>query len=383
MTHSGPEDYPGGPDAWNAALGEATDPASPSLNGANPYAQHTRYWVRPVRNIAIALLALAVVGLGVYVLVSSSKPAKDAGAQVSSVSIAPPPTASDTPGSTGGAVTVANTADAHATQLTQALTAATSWAQLVPFLKNVSSQGVSLACLNVTSSNESKCKFGAKPASHHAVLLGDAAALNYLPAIVAELGAHGWDVQVLTQANCPLSHVTITINKTEDSACSDHHSFVTSQINSIKPALIFSSDSLIDLSYATAPPKPKGKPREKPEDAFISGLKSAAEHYDEVGKVVVIGAPPGTKRLADCIAGVPSPKGCVASPGSEWKAYLSLERSAVAGHADFIDPTNYFCHLDRCPAIVGVTPVYIDGVRVSEAFAKSLSFVFAPYIATK
>jgi len=382
MTHGGPEDTSGGPDLWNAALGEANDPTNPKFTGTLPYVPHTRHWVRPVRNTAIAVLVIVVIAVGIVVATKSS-PTKDAGAPVGSVSIAPPPTGTSTQGSTGGAVPVANTAAAHAAQLAQALTAVTSWAQLVPFLKDVSSQGVSLACLNVSSSNESKCKFGAKPASHHAVLVGDAAALNYLPAIVTELGPHGWDVQVLTQANCPLSHVAITIDKKLDTACADHHAFVTSQINSIKPTLIFSSDSPTDLSYATAPPKPRGKPRERPGDAFIGGLKSAAASYDEVGKVVLIASPPGSKKLSECIVGVPSPKGCAAGPSTEWKSYLALERGAVSGHADVIDPTGYFCHLDRCPAIVGVTPVYIDAIRLSQAFAKSLSFVFAPYIATK
>ena len=128
--------------------------------------------------------------------------------------------------------------------------------------------------------------------------------------------------------------------------------------------------------------KPRGKPREKPETAFIAGLTSAAGEYAQVGKVVVIGSPPGTKRLSDCISGVPSPKGCVTSLRSEWKDYQTLERSAVSGHATYVDPTNGFCHVGRCPAIVGVTPVYIDGTRVSTAFSKSLSYLFTPFAST-
>jgi hypothetical protein len=104
--------------------------------------------------------------------------------------------------------------------------------------------------------------------------------------------------------------------------------------------------------------------------------------YAKIGKVVVIGSPPGAKRLSDCIASVASPKACVTPLRSTWQDYQTLERTAVAAHATYIDPTNYFCHLGRCPAIVGVTPVYIDGVLVSNAFAKSLGFVFAGYSKT-
>jgi hypothetical protein len=108
-------------------------------------------------------------------------------------------------------------------------------------------------------------------------------------------------------------------------------------------------------------------------------MTSAAESYAKVGKVVVIGSAPGTKRISDCQAGTSAPKGCVDGLRTSWKDYQTLERKAVSGHADYIDPTSYFCHLERCPAIVGVTPVYIDGTRLSQAFATSLSFVFAPY----
>jgi hypothetical protein len=196
---------------------------------------------------------------------------------------------------------------------------------------------------------------------------------------VAGLEPHGWDVQVLTEANCPVSLVDITINNVVNTACAAHHQFVGAQIAAIKPALIFTSDSEIDLEYATAPPKPKGEPREKSETAFIAGLTSAVTNYAKVGKVVVVGSPPGARRITDCVASVSSPKGCVSPLRSTWQDYQTLERNAVSSHATYVDPTTYFCHLGRCPSIVGVTPVYIDGVRVSDAFAKSLDFVFAPY----
>lgn len=379
MSSDVPEQYSGSQAAWQAALGEATDPTSPSLSHPVGTPRRRRQLPRKVRNLLLTLIVLAGIGGGTYALVGRSSPAPpNAGAPVGGTTVPSAP-------ATSGPVPVANTAVDHAVQLEQALTSATSWAQLAPFLKNVSDQGVSLACLNVTTSNERSCRFGAKPAQHHAVLVGDVAALNWLPAIVTELAPNGWDVQVLTMANCPLSRVQLTINKVVDTACAAHHAFISAQLASIRPALIFSSDSEVDLSYATLPAKPKSKAqqREKPADAFTSGMSGVVAGYAKVGKVVVIGSPPGTKRLSDCLTGVPAPKGCVDGLRSSWKNYQALEHKAVTGDADYIDPTAYFCHLDRCPAIVGVTPVYIDGTRLTDAFAKSLSFVFAPYATAK
>src|SRR3954462_15120938 len=102
MTHGSPEDQPGGQDAWNAALGEANDPANPRFTGAFPYAHHTRYWMRPARNIALTLLVIGAVATGI-VLVTRSSPTKDAGAPVGTVSISTPPSVTPTQGSTAGA----------------------------------------------------------------------------------------------------------------------------------------------------------------------------------------------------------------------------------------------------------------------------------------
>lgn len=321
----------------------------------------------------MTLLVLAVLAGGGYALFgrkTSTPP--NAGAQITS-NITPSVPSHSPPATVG-------TAQAHTIQLEQALTTQVTWGQLAPFLKNIANQGVSTTCLNVTATNEAACRFGAKPASHHAVIIGDAAALDWMPAIVAELAPHGWDVQVLTEARCPVSVVAITINNVVNTACAAHHSFVASQIATLKPSLIFASDEEIDLAYATAPPKPKGLPRQKPEDSYKAGLASAVESFAKVGKVVVIGSAPGGKRVTDCEAGTGSPKGCVASVRSSWQAYQTLVRTVVAGHADYLDPTTFFCHLGKCPAVVGVVPQYIDGVRMSAAYSKSLAFVFAPYI---
>jgi len=95
---------------------------------------------------------------------------------------------------------------------------------------------------------------------------------------------------------------------------------------------------------------------------------------------VLIAAPPGSKVISECETGVPLPKACVASVRSDWQAYVKLESESVHGQADYLDPTDAFCHLGRCPAIVGTVPVYTDGVRMTDAFSASLAYLFAPYV---
>ena len=362
--------------AWQAVFGDVNDPTDPRFaEGYQLPRQPRRRWAWRLRNTLIALVIVAVIGGGLVAFISrGNTKSPDAGLPVS---------AGITPTASAGssAPPPPNSASTQAIKLAEALTVPTTWAQLAPFLTNLNTAGEPTTCLNVTSTNESACKFGAKSAAHHAVLIGDAAALDWMPAIVAELAPHGWDVQVLTEVNCPISKVAITINDVVDANCAAHQSFIASQLASIKPTLIFASDSESDLAYATAPAKPKGKPREKPEDAFTSGLTSAVEAYNDYGKVVVIGSPPGSKPISGCRTSTALPKSCVAAVRSAWTDYQHLEATAVSGHADVINPVSAFCYQGKqCPAIVGVVPVYTDGVRMTVAFAKTLGYLFAPYV---
>lgn len=376
MTTPGPRHSASDDDRWDAALGEAVDPANPHFEPGVVYQPGTApaRWPRVARQVLLVVVILAVLAGGAYALIGKkSKTPADAGSDI----VTAPLTASSAPHS---AVTVANTATEHAAQLAGALTANTNWGQLAPFLKDIAKAGVPTTCLNVSSSNVAQCRFGAKPASHHAALIGDAAALDYMPALVAALQPKGWDLQVLTEANCPAAKVAITINGVPDTACTDHHKFVLDELASLKPTLIVTSDQDIDLAYATAPPKPKGEPRQTSHDAFVSGLTSSVEKFAEYGKVLVINSPPGTKPITDCQAGSPPPKACASTVRPAWQAYGRLVRDTVEKHATYIDPLPYFCADGKCPAIVGVTPTYINGARLSLAFSKSLSFVFAPYV---
>ena len=391
MTSQGPDPRFRGDDAWTAALGDVIDPANPKVGGEYEFAPRPRRWPRTVRRVILVLIVLAGIGGGTYAFLGHNKKTPDAGAPVT---VGPLPGASSsagsgTPSTSSTAPPPADTAAANQLQLKLATTEETSWAQLTPFLTNLAKEGVSQACANVTSTNESSCRFGAKPASHHAVLIGDATALNYLPAILAGLEPHGYDVQVLTLTNCPTARVAITVDGVLQSACDDHHTFVSQQIAAIKPSLIISSDAEVDFEYATPPPKPKGKPREKPDVAYTSGLTSAVEDYSKIGKVVVVSPAPGAKHIADCKTVPTAPaKGCLASIGSSWTDFKATQINAVSKYASYLDTSKLLCYypttagsVPKCPAIVGVTPVYVDGAILTQAYSSSLGFAFAPYAA--
>ena len=365
-------------DAWQAVFGDVNDPTDPRFAADYaPPGPPPRRRAGQLRTALISIVALGAIIAVVAVFVARGNSTPDAGASVGA-GITP---STDAAGSSSAAAATA--AAQQDLRLQQALTVNTGWGQLAPYLANLASAGVGDACLTVTPANAKSCLFGAKPAAHHAVLVGDAAALDWMPAIVAELAPHGWDVQVLTEVNCPVSTVATTVNGAPDDKCADHHAFVKAELAAIHPALIFASDSPADLAYATAPPKPKNSPRQKSTDAFSDGVTSAVSTYRAYGKVVLIGSAPGGKAISQCQSSVSLPKACVSSVRTAWQAYQVLERNAAKGQADSLDPTAAFCHDDHCPAVVGTTAVYTNGVRMTAAWSKSLAYLFAAYVGVR
>ena len=375
---SGSDAGSGAGSAWQAVFGDVNDPTDPRF--AAEYAPPTRpprRWAHLLRTTGVTVLILGVlVGVVVAFVGRGNTSSPQAGLSVSA------PITPSSIASTGPSSSASTAAQAQDIRLAQALLVNTSWAQLAPYLQNLATSGVAGGCLNVVAHNEAQCRFGAKAALHHAVLLGDAAALDWLPAVVAELAPHGWDVQVLTYADCPVSRVAITVNGALDDQCADHRAFITAQLAALKPTLIIGSDSDSDLALATAPPKPKGAPREKPAVAFTAGLSAAVSAYKAYGKVVLIASAPGGKDVTDCQAAVALPKACVSAVRPAWQAYQALERAALKGQADYIDPTAAFCHDQRCPAVVGTSAVYTNGTRMTEAWSRSLGYLFAAYVGT-
>ncbi|MEY2398887.1 MAG: hypothetical protein QOJ00_2061, partial [Actinomycetota bacterium] len=87
--------------------------------------------------------------------------------------------------------------------------------------------------------------------------------------------------------------------------------------------------------------------------------------------------------LQDCVTVQSGPRDCVRKVPGTWTAVHTAEQAAAtAAGATYVDPLPWFCFEERCPAVVGSTPVYWDGIHLTATYARSLApklaAVFSP-----
>jgi hypothetical protein len=96
------------------------------------------------------------------------------------------------------------------------------------------------------------------------------------------------------------------------------------------------------------------------------------------GRAVMLGAPPGAKNLQICATKVSVPADCTATPSGHFDQMNAAEAAAAeAAGAKYVDTKAWFCASNRCPAVIGTTPVYWDGQHLTGIYSKSLSAFMA------
>jgi lysophospholipase L1-like esterase len=95
-------------------------------------------------------------------------------------------------------------------------------------------------------------------------------------------------------------------------------------------------------------------------------------------RVIVLAPPPETGNLQSCFTRLSDPKDCSRPVSDRWRSYARAEQAAVAGLAAFVDSRPWFCAGDRCPAVVGDSPVLFDGRHLSAEYAAALAPLMAP-----
>ena len=90
-------------------------------------------------------------------------------------------------------------------------------------------------------------------------------------------------------------------------------------------------------------------------------------------RVVVLGAPPETGNPQSRASGLSQPADCAEAPSRSYLASLATE-AEVAGTtgATAVDPQRWFCVDDLCPAFVGRTPVFADGVHMTAEYSERI-----------
>ncbi len=251
----------------------------------------------------------------------------------------------------------------------QAATLATEWpADLTPSLDELqtylTTQWTS-GCLLVSKANVTKCRYGDPAAEQSIALLGDSFAAAWLPALRKEFVPAGWSVQTLTAGQCP-NIVQMTLYDDQPyTSCVDHREWAIQYILQQRPDVVV-------LSHSWTAQLERGADRRT---IYRDGLIDVVRRVQASGaKVVILGAPPGSPSLQVCPTSLNGPDDCLRGTAATYDNQMESERLVAAETGvTAIDPEQWFCLDDICPAFVGSTPVYADGKHLTAEYAERIA----------
>jgi peptidoglycan/LPS O-acetylase OafA/YrhL len=255
------------------------------------------------------------------------------------------------------------------TRQIQLSTQAMSWPEdAVPALDQLPGyleQQWSDGCFDVGAWNVSSCLFGEADAAHRAVVLGDSIAGAYLPGLTSALLPQGWSVQTLTMGQCPNIDAMTLYKKEPFQECADHREWALQHIAETRPELVVLSDTYdTELADATADKA----------TVWREGLTSVVREAQQSGaRVVLLTAPPAGANLQTCATTLSAPTDCVQSVPRRFTEQSAIEQQVAADTgATHVDPERWFCVDSRCPAVVGNTPVFADGLHMTAEYAERI-----------
>lgn len=258
----------------------------------------------------------------------------------------------------------------------QAATFATEWPDdldpsldvLPDYLANQWAEG----CLHIDESNVDRCRYGDPDAEHSLAVLGDSFAAAWIPALRERFVPAGWSVESLTRGLCPnITQLTLFQGEPYD-RCVEHREWAIERILEKPPTLV-----LLSHSWRAELEDDDDRP-----EIYRQGLTDVVRRLQASGtRVVILGAPPGSRSLQTCPTSLNGPDDCLRGPAGTFAPQIENERQVAAlTGAKAIDPEPWFCVENRCPTFVGNTPVYGDGQHLTAEYARRIAIELADAI---
>ncbi|WP_373461617.1 acyltransferase family protein [Pseudarthrobacter sp. W1I19] len=191
----------------------------------------------------------------------------------------------------------------------QAATRATEWPVLSPAVEDLGTESwgkqmETVSCVNVQVDTVEKCFFENSGATKTAVLYGDSFAMAWSPGIKAALAGSGYNLQMLTRAQCPAALVSVTGDgRKAFPECDAHHDWASSVIGTMRPDLLIMASAEITLGRLAS-----GATGGDAITEYANGMKAALQTLvPSAGAVVVLSSPPGGQNLQTCVTKVSKP----------------------------------------------------------------------------
>ncbi len=249
-------------------------------------------------------------------------------------------------------------------------------ADLVPPLAEAATPWPNCFC-GAPDGDSATCVAGNPAAATTVALFGDSHATAWFPAMARLADERDWRLLNITEGSC----LSIEVNHLDTNLrqyCANWRPRAIARIVRERPQIVVMTNrSWYNLV------KPGGEePLYPPDDGYAevwkAGLASAiAEIRPYVGSIVILGDTPRLGFVGpDCIAQHSDYATRCTTPRSTaiTEDILDGERAvAEATGSIFIDPTDWFCSKDTCPAVIGRYIAYLDTAHLTIPFAESLA----------
>ena len=342
-------------------------------------------YAEPVRHSAGRSLALGgaatavAVSVGVAMLVVVPDPVgRGPAASALTVTAAPVPA--------GRNIELYDAAVQHAFAQVQAAVSASADLRAVPSnldppLALVEAEGPSIdrygCTLKILEVDQPECATGDTASTTTVALIGDSNAAMWGAAFQQVAAQRRWRLETLTKAGCPpldLPYINGILHR-EYTECEQWRGRITARLQSEHPRLVVLTMSRTGRGQGLTPY----------DSAWIDSVTRLVRQLRGTGtQVLVLGPIPDPHSyVPDCLSShLDDAMGCmqsrsmaVSEPG------IAAETSAAqAGGGQYADLTALFCTADRCPVIVGNTPVYFDRTHLTVEYARLLTPVIGALI---
>jgi hypothetical protein len=197
--------------------------------------------------------------------------------------------------------------------------------------------------------------------------------------VIEALGLKDWHIIGLNQRECMVADVTPWpwTGSGADLSCPDHRAWVYDYIAQIKPDLVVLSDQPFH-------PIADGNANAGDNHDLIwqDGLDSALATLRPLAKnIVYFGVPSSQKALTDCVTAGDVIGDTCNSAANRFSNYINNQAILANRYRiPFINPNDWVCSNNRCPAIIDKTPVFWDGAHFTQDFAAKLGPLFRAFL---
>ncbi len=227
---------------------------------------------------------------------------------------------------------------------------------------------------NTFEVGQPECATGDTASPTTVALIGDSNAAMWSPAFQEIAAQRHWRLETMAKAACPMLDLP-TINMTADreyTECDQWRGQITARLQAEHPRLVVLS---VTRRYGL------GKMRmglKSYDPAWIDGVKRLVKTLRGTGaQVLVLGPIPDPLSIVpDCLADHLDNASACSVPTSKGTNQVGIAAEAAAtksGGGQYADLTELFCTVDRCPAIVGNTLVYMDEAHVTREYSQELA----------